>query len=251
MMIRTLVAAGLVFATGAAARADVVLAQYGFTGASPASTDTDANSTAGNVTLHDATLGHNGESGSHADSGFSGAGNNLFVYSLAVGTTEANALADDDYFTFTISAVAGKVLNLTSLAVDLGGQTDASQIPGPGFDPTLWVQESVDGTGSPSDVLGSATANVNYGGTNFPVVGHAIDLTAARFQNLTSITFTFSLSDNLRDTASINRIDNLVLKGTTGDPVVTEIPTPAAMRAGLALLGLAGLSRRRQTSASL
>jgi hypothetical protein len=241
MMIRTLAAASLVFITGAAARGAVV-ASYNFNSGSAASSDTDPNSTALNVSLVDGTP-HEASIG-HADSGLGGSYGQIFVYAGATGSDQTAAVADDDYFTFTINAAVGKVLNLSSLTFDLGGSAPSTDGT---FTDTVYVQESVDGIGSPSDVLASRTRLV--GNTNgFAVLSAAtpIDLTAARFQGLTSITFHFSFSDNSSNAGSIDRFDNLILNGTTAAAVV--VPTPAALPAGLAMLGLAGLSRRRITT---
>lgn len=239
MMTRTLVAVSLIFATAAAARADVI-ANYTFDSGSAASSDSNANSTASNVSLYNLVPQ---ESAASSDIGISSASSMFILYTQATGSTQAEALADDDYFSFTVSAVPGNVLNLTSLTFDLGGSANAVTT----FYDTVYVQDNVDGIGASDPVLASRTATVaSHDRSGPPILSAAasIDLTDARFQGLTSITFHFSFADTT-DASYIDRLDNIVLNGTTAAPAA--VPSPAALPAGLALLGLAGLRRPRRS----
>ena len=108
----------LLLAAGSAEAATIELATYNFTGASgsPTTTDAEVNATAwvANDTVD--------EKSGYADLGFTTTDNDqAYIRAGSVtGTDQAAALADDDYFSFTIStADAGELVDLTSLDLNM------------------------------------------------------------------------------------------------------------------------------------
>lgn len=99
-----------------------VLAKYEFGTGTPATAATpDATAT----TVGSGVIAGNFiASVTDTNQGFSGNGN-AFLRSSATGSTQADALADDNFFSVTISlANSGEVLNLSSLTLLLGGSAD-------------------------------------------------------------------------------------------------------------------------------
>jgi hypothetical protein len=207
-----------------------VLANYNFDSGT-ASTVTEAGSTPGAFSFNDG-----GDEGSlSADIG---TGTNAFIRSDATGSTEALALADDDYFFFTVTADVGQTLNLTSLVFDFGASTQTNG--NFAYNLTTYIQSSVGGLGSSDPSLASRSFTRPGNSTGSLTTVTAIDLTGASFQGLNSITFEFSVGDDLNNTNSIARFDNFALEGS-----VAAIPEPSST----ALLGLGGLAlilRRRR-----
>ena len=122
-----------------------------------------------------------------------------------------------------MTAAPGYELDLTSLTFNYAFQNNHNQ--------TAHLASSLDSYGS---VIGTAAASFN---SSYPL--RTIDLSGVEFQDLGSITFRLSLTDDNGSSSRGHYVDNLVLSGD-----VTLIPEPAS----LALLGLGGLcmlSRRR------
>lgn len=211
----------------AVARADFVV-KYDFEGGSsvvlsPIVTGSDSAS----VNAHDFTAPGDASVSSSTDMGY--------VNISKTGIDLAAALADTDYFQFTIDAATpGQFLNLDSLAFDFGGSANQSHTA------NVVVQSSVGGfgTGNPTLTVTPNSHLVPGGTTNNPSLIHAIvDISSPAFDHLSAITFQFRFFDDSNDTANYDRIDNFVI---TGSPV----PEPAAVSM-LALGGLALLRRRR------
>lgn len=219
-----------------------ILASYPLNG-SGASNDAHTGSTAGVFTVSDTV----NEGESQGDSGISGFSNTAFSRSDATGATEAAALADDDFFSFTVSVddPGSDRLSLTSLVFDFGGSNDS--LGGGNTDTlttTIHVLSSVGGLGAGGTVIFSeseTTAPASGAPSEIDNLGNTVDLSGTAFSSLTSITFEFRFSDDLDQNGSINRLDNVVLHGQ-----IVPIPEPAS----LVLIGLGSflmLARTRGT----
>lgn len=177
----------------------IVIAQYSFTSGSPVSTASAPNFTAGTFL----------EKPSDPDNfwGFSGGGN---VYSQSRGTTDslANAVAANDYWSFTVTLDSGFEMDLATLTFDTLHNTTA----GNGDQDTnatmsFFVRSSIDGY---ANNIGS-TLTQAWNTTT----GRSVDLSAPAFQNLqTAVTFRIYIFDSGIDTASNGaRLDNVVING--------------------------------------
>ena len=212
------------FLAAASASQGAILAEFKFDGGSAASTDVDANSTASNFTTSNT-----------AAANVSGSGN-AFVRSTATGSTAADAAADTDFFTFTLTGNGGELLNLSSLVLDLGASVNTATGGTVPFDNTVFVSSGASQIGTAS----SSTVNNTNGAPGFPTTGASFDLSSAEFQGLSSITFKFAFADSADQDAAINRLDNVIVNGTTG----TAVPEP--MFLALAPMTLAAMTRRRR-----
>lgn len=151
---------------------------------------------------------------------------------------EAASATSTDYLTFTVTAGGSNKLNLSALSFDYaysftGAGTTTANVA------TYDVRSSVDNYASS---IATFTANAQSTGTN-PVWSPAsVGLTAAAYQDLSSITFRIMLADDGSTSAtSFLRFDSVVLSG-----VVTAIPEPStyALFAGAGGLALAAIRRR-------
>jgi hypothetical protein len=159
---------------------------------------------------------------------------NAFVRSNATGSTQADALADTSYLSFTVNAASGYQLNLSSLKFDFGG----SSATGSTLESNIVVQSSVGGVGTGNPILHEEKKNVTGTPTSFDT-GNVITLSASQFQALSSVTFQFRFYDNFDDISHVNRLDNVVLEGT-----VSAVPEPAAL--AMVSLGAGALLTRRR-----
>lgn len=214
-------------ALGAAGPASAdVITDYRFDNGSAASSDTELNSDAGDFGFSDTT--NDGDSA--VETGLSASSDSTFLRSDATGSTQNEALDDDDFFEFTVTADAGYELNLDDLALD--GFSEPR-----GVTMTIYLQSSLGGFGSANPVIASGTF------IEAPMTSPdslTLDLGAAQFDGLSSITFRLFISDDKTQNNQIGRLDNIRLSG-----VVSLIPEPASV----ALLGLGALmigARRRR-----
>jgi hypothetical protein len=145
----------------------------------------------------------------------------------AASPDEATALANNTYWTITVTPNNGFRASLASLVFDVAR--------GGGATPRGWyVYESVDGF-----TLGSALQSNPNDPDQRPTFGNVtVPLTAARFQNLTS-PIEFRMYISTPATGQSLDFDNIVLNGT-----VAPVPEPSS----LALVGLAvtGWAARRR-----
>jgi hypothetical protein len=168
------------------------------------------------------------------DGGFSGAGD-AFNRSDTTGSTEANALADDDFFSVTLSATnVGETLNLTSVTFSLTATNDNTDA----FTTTAYLQSSVGGFGTGNAVV-TGTGNFatrTTAGTS-AASSASFDLSAPAFQGLSTITFQLRFADTTNSNGDLARFDNFTVNGAV-------VPEPSA--AVLVGLGMLALLRRRR-----
>jgi hypothetical protein len=137
----------------------------------------------------------------------------LFVHDGVFATNKTEALANGDYFSFTIGAVPGATLNLNNLNLR-ANQTTA------GHTNTVVLRSSVDGFAS--DL---AVRDFVGGSTPWPLW----DMPLA-FNNVTAgVEFRLYVYAEKLPGAVIFRIDDLTISGTTGSvPAGTQVVTVAA-----------------------
>jgi hypothetical protein len=211
-----------------------VIAQYPFSGTvaqRPLSTDTELNSTAGDFLERPSDpLNY---------WGFSSAGN-AFAQSRGTTASVANAVAADDYWSFTVTPSVGFTLDLTTLTFDtIHNATSGTAPPNePDVNATMsvFVRSSIDGYAS------------NIGSTftqawDTTTTGRSIDLSAPAFQDITTATtFRLYVYDSGVDTSSNGlRLDNVVLNG---EVLVVPEPSSTLLVGGFGSLML--LRRRRR-----
>ena len=183
-----------------------VRAQYTFDGGSPSSIDTDATTTASDITFGAFTGGPGGGS-----TGFSASSGTAFVRATATGAATADgdeladALLNDAYVSFTFDPLAASI-DLAELQYDYR-ITDAASL-----DFTVSLLSDVGGFNDTS-VLDTFTFN---GGGNTPTQTQLVDLSAVTgFSSVTSpIEFRFYLHDGSNGNSRIHRLDNIILSST-------------------------------------
>jgi hypothetical protein len=213
----------------------VVIASYPFAGASTASTDTEPNSTAGTFTLGPASVGSSPAWGFTATNP-GGSFGSAFARSHTVPNTEAAAVTNGSYFSFTVTPSGGYELDLTSLTFSTAYGTDGTTLTG-STTATFFVRTSLDGFAA--NVGSSFVQNSENAASPLTFNSRSVDLTGPLFQNIAAIAevriyvFDGSTSQN-----RVPRVTNVVLNGE-----VPLIPEPSAL-AALSMLG--GLLLRRR-----
>lgn len=209
--------AGLLVCAGAQA---AVLAQYTFSPAvnPPTYSSVDANVIASTVT---------GGTGTSV-----GPSNNFYTTAPFVIVSRTNDTAAQNYFQVSITAAAGYALDLSSFSIDLG----AGGTTGPR---TASIKDSVDGLLTTSTSLADLTLTSNRGasGPTGVLPTYSYDLSAAKYQDLSSFTVRVYIS-----TPGVSQnidVDNLVFNGAA-----VALPEPGV--AGLGIVAGAGLLRRRR-----
>jgi hypothetical protein len=192
---------------------------------SPTSVDSNVNST-------DFTPFGGGDVSASTDQPF-------FRSSLTGGADLAGAISAGDYFEFTITPKANVKVNFTSLTFVYGGTTDATG----GLDASFAVLASPTGFGAADD-LGTFTNNIAANQTQFGTndLPANVSLSGSAFQDVTGpVTFRIYVWDQQNSSNLINRLDNVVVNGTT-----TAVPEPTAAVVLLVPAGFALARRRRQ-----
>lgn len=227
-----------------------VIKNYQFTGSAPSAfdptTSTIASATAGAFSGGDVTAklagvgdvtGLDAQDNTGFDTGAGAAYTNGANGLTTGGSTQANAFANNDYFTFTVSANTGFELDLTSLTFK-GARNNADAAES-------WaLTSSIDGhtVGNIID-SGAITGSNNQAGTYDSFV---VDLSDTQFQNIAAETdVEFRIYFYGYDTTVSSRstyVDNVVLNGA-----VTAIPEPGsfALIAGCLALTSVMIRRRR------
>ena len=197
--------------------------------------DTSATSSDTNVTASTITLG-SGIAGT--DAGRSSSSNSLFARASVTHAGNqlsiVNAIADNDYFSFTVDVHAGYEMDLTSFQFDLG-YTRNGAFEGKQF--KAYLLTSIDGFVDVGDIIGSETVDVDINGASlqYPNGTTTISLAGTQFQNITTSTeFRIYIADNTGSNDYIHRIDNVVLNGTVS--AVPELGS-YALFGGLFALG--------------
>ncbi len=228
-------------ATLAPASHAATLASYNFDGASTASTDTDASTTASDYDPRSAFMANTGRSGisSSSENAFMRSEEAPFSSNIGTNTNTYHS------FTLTVDGLApNEVLNITSLSYSYGPNTGASNSAGQLISA---LYASPVGFVDADDRIARTALSGSENNSGAFVI---IDLTSTNtvagesFTGLTNgevVEFRFLFGDNFTGGA-IHRVDNIILSGEVEQPA---IPEPAS----LALFGLGGLtmlSRRRK-----
>lgn len=172
--------------------------------------------------------------------GVSGSTDTAFLNVEETGSDLAAALADTDYFEFTLEANSGEFLDLSTFTFNFGGTTGNSA--NPGYNTNVVVQSNVAGFGTGNPIL-SVTPNtydVPDNSINPTTIAASVDVSGSEFNNLASITFQIRFFDTSSSSVKFNRLDDIYLEGST-------IPEPAsiALLFGLGAIVCIGIQRKR------
>jgi len=220
----------LVLASKASA---VVVASYTFLDGNITSGDGHAGTVAGNFSLSGGTA-----AGTDPQSGFSSSTDQPYIRTLSLTSSKVSAIAEDDYFAFTLTPDTGGQVPLSQLRFSFGG-SNLSNGSAPGDDYTAFVAVQAQvGSGAFFDVGSPISRAVPYIANSEPQLDpFSIDLAGVpELQNATeAVTFHFYLYSSVSHDGKIVRMDNVVLD---------TVPEPS-----MALLAVAGgalaLGRRR------
>jgi hypothetical protein len=220
---------------GMAMSSAATVASYQFDGASgtPASTDTDANSTAQPFGVGS---GINGGALRYSTYNYTTGTRSAAMFTAETnGTDETSTVAANDYWTFTVTAVSG-TLNLDTLSFNHGGSVN--------IEITIFVRSSIDNFATTIHTTGAYLVSSGTGVSGFtPPDGTSPHLAVINlasnpaYQGLTTVEFRLYGFDNSSTTADTGgvRIDNVQL---------TTIPEPSALLAA-AIFSLIPITRRR------
>lgn len=146
----------------------------------------------------------------------------------------ANAVTQNDYYAFTVTATAGTVLNLTRISFGTAYYHVSSAAS---VTSTYALRSSI---GSYQTDVGTPFAE-NHVVTSSPAfTAREIDLSASQYQNLSTITFRIYLSDNSTSTSRYVSLDDVTLEGT-----IAPIPEPSSSVLLFGTIGGMMLRRRR------
>ena len=183
------------------------IANYDFVASSDAAS-ADANVVAGTFDPTDIFGAAGGRSTYQNASGV------YFIRSSATTDYILDAIAGDDYLSFTITPNGGYSMNLTNLTFDYGYTSTASNQIGKIL--TAYLLTDIDGFTNELDVLDSQTITVTNvaGASSIPYQPVTIDLSGVQFQDVATATeFRIYLTDDATDNDVIHRLDNVVLDG--------------------------------------
>lgn len=182
------------------------------------------------------------------EGGVSNQSGNMYVRAHATATTLVAAIAEGDYLSFTVDVDPGSELSLGALMLRAGYTNEHSY---KNKVLTASLLTSIDGFRSSGLASSIATADTSvYDGTVTYQAWH-IDLSAAKFQNLSGrVEFRIYVHDDTDSPNLIHRFDDLILNGVVTGPIhadaTVDIPEPAtyALLYGLLAIGHV-LARRR------
>lgn len=234
----TITVAALLTVSGAAHAA--VLAQYTFQDSTTASSDTDPDSTASNIsggTGISPTISGSAANGNPAPGYVDQVGTGSGVGDNSAPDDEQFALDNDEYFSFTVTPTTGNRLNLAQLAFDADSEGTGFATP----DDDWALYTSVD-SGDFSSVATSQA--IDRGGIpRNSFTTQTVDLSDAKFQSLTApVEFRLYVWMTRTQTNSVKelRLDNFELTGTV-------VPEPSSLALlGLATVAAATARRRRE-----
>ncbi len=149
--------------------------------------------------------------------------------------TEVGAVSNNDYIEFTLSASPTYSLDLTNVTLNYGYTNTGVPV----FNDTFFVRSSVDSyaTNLAPGLITAAVPGGTAGGTT-PLFA-TFDLSAAAYDNLSTITFRLYQYDDLDETTSLTRFDNITVNGDV-------VPEPSTLAMLLGGVGLLTLIRRRR-----
>lgn len=154
-------------------------------------------------------------------------------------TSLSGALTAGHYMDFSITAAPGFVLNLSS--IEMNGQSSSTGAA------DVALLSTVDGFTS-SSVIASVTGANKTGGfdTDTSGFGQAIDLTASKFQNLSSISFRI-YGWNSTSGAGLTYLRNLTGNDLIINGSLVAVPEPSStLPLGLAIASTLILRRKRR-----
>lgn len=162
------------------------------------------------------------------DSGRSTGGFHVYLRTDATQATQLAALADDDWFEFTVGPDGVPGITLTSITLDfLADKTVATN-----YTATVYLQSSMGGFGSDKPVVASFSQNSSAG-----QVHQTLTLGPAFASVTEPVTFRLFFSDTVdENTLYILRADNIVVNGV--------VPEPASL--ALAAVSIGAMAFRRQ-----
>ena len=207
-------------------RAQVIVADYSFSGGSLESSSSDTNSTASNITIGP---------GLPAGDNFGIIFGSTYYYEVKsddLPTTESSAVSGSDYITFTVTPLNSESLDYTNLFFDIVASVNNITPP---FVGDISVRSSVDGFAS--DIITSGSISQDSGEGEEGVSG-AISLPAQSGP----VSFNFYFFDNQSSSSSYVGITDIQLTAT--ETPVPEPSTWADMVLSAGLLLLAAHARR-------
>lgn len=182
------------------------IANYTFTGNSPSSSDADASSTAGDFVIG---------SGLSGFTSFTSSGTNfpaLILGSDHTPATEADAISQSTYFSFTVTPASGGKLDFGTLSYNLNATNFSASMT-----QSVAVRWSVD-----SFATTLATGTTTVGSGQSVVAGAGVDLSAFPAQS-GPVEFRFYLYDDQNASFDTVGIDSITLTGTDVPPFVTTL----------------------------
>jgi hypothetical protein len=225
-----------------------LLGTFDFEGAG---TEVVAKNVAADVIISDLFIGYANSAGFTTETAIAGTpdvindSSIIRIYGNESATGTSTAMAGQKYLSFTLSASAGKVLNLESMSVDVQGH----EIWGY-FNARLFsdIQGYDSVLGDTIGRFGAASTGSSSSGVSIDWVTYTQDLAnplnnAARganvgendFQGIFSVTFYLPFVQNSTSNTRWGEVDNIQISGTV-------VPEPTT----LVLLGLGGLMARRR-----
>ncbi|MEM6821475.1 MAG: hypothetical protein AAF558_05995 [Verrucomicrobiota bacterium] len=191
-----------------------VVARYEFTGDSAASTDTDVSSVASDLTV-----------GAGIPALVYGQGNpnpGAFVDSTDISSSQANVLANNEYWEFSVTPTGS--FNLTQLSFD------HRSINNLGAGSSFFVRSSVDSF---------ASDLASYAGGSFGWTERTVDLTGGGFDSLASVTFRLYGVSQFSILGRGFALDNVELQANA-------VPEPSALILSASALIILTFMRSRQ-----
>jgi hypothetical protein len=183
-----------------------IIANYGFTGSSFASADTDVNSTAGDMTV-----------GSGLNYSFNTTSGNLVLNKNSIGNNAAGAISGNDYLQFVLTPAASYHLNLSGNTILLQAVTSGA---GEGH---WFLRSSLDGYASDiTGLSGTSTTTFTDATGTIPSSG---------FDNLPTITFRLYVYEDKNQDVTF---DNIRVNG------LAVVPEPVTAALGI-FAGLFGV----------